>query len=269
MLTLLIVARIVTLSLIVCNLSHAWHYLGRNGSNTTTIKVIVRPGDSSRIRDLRWPRQRKSSCGSRPAFGDVPRIAGGYKARLGEFPSYVSLVGQLGSGRFTNCGGTLIHPQIVLTAAHCVDKPANYMVGTGTQAYENWSMDANIQRASASHRCVSSRFNMPTNAFYSRFDYAVLVLSKPIQFNNLVQPACLPDKPLREGESGVTAGTGLVGPFEQRATSLKALPVIHTKWCPQAAKEFACFKSNNQRLAGSSCPGECSIPYETFCTNLS
>lgn len=47
----------------------------------------------------------------------MPRIVGGTRAHLGEFPGKVSLQSRQG---FHFCGGTLIDTQHVLTAAHCM-----------------------------------------------------------------------------------------------------------------------------------------------------
>lgn len=53
-------------------------------------------------------------------YGDIlwfPRIIGGSKAVMGEFPGKVSLQTRFGA-HF--CGGTLIHFSHILSAAHCV-----------------------------------------------------------------------------------------------------------------------------------------------------
>jgi len=57
------------------------------------------------------------SCGDRPKT----RIVGGTKASAGDWPWQAMLM----RGSFGFCGGTLVAPQWVVTASHCVDKYKN------------------------------------------------------------------------------------------------------------------------------------------------
>src|SRR5512139_2027489 len=52
----------------------------------------------------------------------IPRIVGGAPAPVGAYPFMAALQLWQSNGYLTVCGGTLIAPDQVLTAAHCVDQ---------------------------------------------------------------------------------------------------------------------------------------------------
>lgn len=68
------------------------------------------------------------SCGTRI---EGTRIVGGEDAVPNSWPWQVSL--RKGRSNYHTCGGTLIRPDWVITAAHCVMRPVRYTVIVGTR----------------------------------------------------------------------------------------------------------------------------------------
>ena len=69
------------------------------------------------------------ACGVRPPQS---RVVGGVNAEPHSWPWIISL--RILNGTFHNCGGSLIRPNWVLTAAHCVNRdptPSSYTVVVG------------------------------------------------------------------------------------------------------------------------------------------
>jgi len=143
------------------------------------------------------------------------RIVGGQDAELGQFPWLVNLgYQQAGQGQTVfKCGGTLIGPRHVITAAHCVTdlprgfQPSKIRVGEHDldkeQDCEDCEppQDINIDKITF-HPSYSS-----PEAFQN--DIAVIRLSNNVTMNDLVHPICLPvhddkDNYIDVGRSGAT-----------------------------------------------------------------
>ncbi|XP_035694375.1 MAM and LDL-receptor class A domain-containing protein 2-like [Branchiostoma floridae] len=147
-----------------------------------------------------------SKCGVpaiQPTF-PVARIVGGNAARPGSWPWQAYL---LRYGSF-HCGGNLIHPLWVLTAAHCVanePSPSIYNIILGK--YNKSNTDSTEQRLQISQIIIHNGYSRnPTNK-----DLALLKLAQPVTLNQYVWPVCLvsgPGDDPPEGTNCVSTGWG-------------------------------------------------------------
>ena len=114
------------------------------------------------------------------------RVIAGTDASLGEWP-WQAWLDIEGSG--FSCGGSLIAPQWVLTAAHCIlePEPSKYKVILGDVKHKKNEKSEQIFKVDKI--IVHENYEKPV---VINNDVALMKLSKPARINAIVRPVCLP-----------------------------------------------------------------------------
>ena len=152
---------------------------------------------------------------------EIGSIVGGSVATPYSLPWQVGLVDP-GKNR-TWCGGTLIGPNHVLTAAHCMGYPLEIIVG---------EHDINDEEDGTRHEVCETTSHPEYNDVTVEYDFAIVRLSKPVKIGVRAMPACLPDKNDQRMAGDALAGetvtvSGWGNPSSNATNQNTLLHVVH------------------------------------------
>ena len=119
------------------------------------------------------------------------RVIGGTNAPHGSWPWQVGLYAGDDDSKFF-CGGSLIRPDWVLTAAHCISdkRPVTgYRIRLGD--WHRFYPDGTEQVRNVSKLIKHARYNYPS---LINNDIALIKLDRPVLLNSHVNTICLPQR---------------------------------------------------------------------------
>nr|XP_006642408.2 PREDICTED: transmembrane protease serine 4-like isoform X1 [Lepisosteus oculatus] len=167
-----------------------------------------------------------SDCGERSS---EDRIVGGSDATIQEWPWQVSL--QFNEQH--TCGGSLIAPRWVVTAAHCFPRAEHVL--------SRWSVHPGLTSLGFTGGVSVDKVivNGQYNSYISDYDIAMMRLSSPVQVSATSRPVCLPafnqelpsQAPLWVTGWGYRVEKGEVSTVLQQAT----VPLIDRARCSQSS----------------------------------
>ncbi|GCB66848.1 proproteinase E-like isoform X2 [Scyliorhinus torazame] len=127
-------------------------------------------------------------CGQTSYPPYASKVVNGVDARPYSWPWQISLQVNRGSSFSHTCGGTLISPDWVMTAGHCISAGRSYRVVLGE--YDRDVNEGGEQVISPSKFVVHPGWSM--NCVACGNDIALIKLSTPAFLNDKVQVACIP-----------------------------------------------------------------------------
>ncbi|CAB3384776.1 Hypothetical predicted protein [Cloeon dipterum] len=130
-------------------------------------------------------RRKRGNGDSSEDFQPTRHILGGIIAKTGEHPWHAYIYNYVAR---KTCGGTLISPTAVLTAAHCIyeSKAEDYIVALGMYDKRQGTAPG-VQRTLVHNLIVHPKYDHAK----TKSDVGLMILSKQIEITDHVRPICL------------------------------------------------------------------------------
>lgn len=191
------------------------------------------------------------------------RMSHGYRARPGEYPSYVELEYE-GYQSDSICGGVLVGRDLVLSTASCV--PSGIRGGTAKMGLYNTTMKEQVREIKVKSLCTMKEYD--GHPFTPEYDVVLLQLKSLVQYSDYIQPVCLAMRGWHRPEATcVAVGNGYMKNSGKRARNLIGVPMRRD--CDftydLSLKSRSCYTSVDFTLQGSPCEGDWGGPM--YCTD--
>ncbi|MCL4156527.1 UNVERIFIED_CONTAM: hypothetical protein GTU68_059876, partial [Idotea baltica] len=192
--------------------------------------------------------QADCSCG---IDNSLARIVGGTEADENEYPWLAQLI-TTGRSSYFFCGGSLISPEYVLTAAHCVqgDRPNDIQVVLGS--HDRSESETSSITVDVEEIIVHESYNSRTYVN----DIALIKLSDPVTFTEEISPVCLPFSYQSLDITGETATASGWGTLEENGRTSSVLMKVDVPLISRADCGATTDYSSSSIKAGMLCAGE-------------
>ncbi|CAN2391719.1 Transmembrane protease, partial [Pristimantis euphronides] len=206
-------------------------------------------------------------CGISREPATSSRIVGGTPARIGDWPWQVSL--QIKQSHV--CGGSIITPEWIVTAAHCV-----YGSYSNTR---QWTVYAGSTRKSSGQAFFVERIisHPMYNTDTKDYDIALMKLRTTLSFGMNIKPVCLPNAGMPWTDAQICWVSGWGNTYQGGTTSsvlmAARIPLIRSSLC-NAPSVYNGAITSNMICAGyltggtDTCQGDSGGPLVTKTNNL-
>lgn len=155
---------------------------------------------------------------SSPCRPNTEKIIGGHEVDITSYPFQVAIL----LGNDFNCGGSIITPRHILSAAHCFvqySQPEQWLVRSGSSFRNKGGVLSNVSQIII-HEYFRYDFGYPG---WIAYDVAILVLQEPLKYNEKTKAIPLITRDIQDGEDVYVSGWGFTRLYSDPSEKLKAL----------------------------------------------